>query len=232
MRLSRGKRIGIGASMAGLVAVTAVVVAPGAPARGAPRKVIEGTVPQYASAGAEVADARGSVDFSVALRWRDQAGLSSFDGAVSNPSSPDYGHYLSPAQFRARYSPRSSQVTKVKRWLTSHGFDVTDVSKSRMLVSATGTAGKVDRAFSTSLKVFKSDGQRLRAPAEPVSIPAKLSGDIVGVAGLAEEPAQPLGISADTSPGAPPPAAFRNAGPCSKGSASTSPPVTTVTSPT
>ena len=134
---------------------------------------------------------------------------------MSNPSSPDYGHYLSPAQFRARYSPRSSQVTKVKRWLTSHGFDVTDVSKSRMLVSATGTAGKVDRAFSTSLKVFKSDGQRLRAPAEPVSIPAKLSGDIVGVAGLAEEPAQPLGISADTAPGAPPPAAFRNAGPCS-----------------
>ncbi len=215
MRLSRGRRIGIGASIAGLVAVTAVVVAPGAPARGAPPKVIEGTVPQYANASAEIADARGSVDFSVALRWRDQAGLSSFDGAVSNPSSPDYGHYLSPAQFRARYSPRRSQVGNVKRWLTSHAFDVTDVSKSRMLVSATGTAGKVDRAFSTSLKVFKSDGQRLRAPAEPVSIPAKLSGDIVGVAGLAQEPAQPLGISADTAPGAPPPAAFRNAGPCS-----------------
>jgi hypothetical protein len=51
MRLSRGRRIGIGASMAGLVTVTAVVIAPGAPARRSARKVIEGTVPQYAKAG-------------------------------------------------------------------------------------------------------------------------------------------------------------------------------------
>src|SRR5690242_9755186 len=106
MRFSRGRRIAIGASMAGLVAVTAIVVAPSAPARRAPRKVIEGTVPQYAKAGTEVADARGGVDFSVALKWRNQAGLSSFDRSVSSPASPDYGHYLSPAQFRARYSPR------------------------------------------------------------------------------------------------------------------------------
>jgi subtilase family serine protease len=201
--------------MAGLVAVTAVTVAPGAPARRAPRKVIEGTVPQYAKVGAAVADARGGVDFSVALGWRHARELGSFDRAVSNPSSPAYGNYLSPAQFQARFSPRRAQVANVKRWLTGHGFDVTDVSKSRMLVSATGSAGQVDRAFHTSLEVFKADGQRLRAPADPVSVPAKLSGDVVGIAGLAEEPAVPLGISADTAPGAPPPPAFRNAPPCS-----------------
>jgi subtilase family serine protease len=201
--------------MAGLVAVTAVVIAPGAPARRSARKVIEGTVPQYAKAGAEVADARGSVDFSVALGWRHARALSRFDRAVSNPGSPTYGHYLSPARFRARYSPRRAQVANVKRWLIRHGFDVTDVSTSRMLVSAAGTAGQVDRAFHTSLRVFKADGQRLRAPANSVSVPAKLSGDVVGIAGLAEEPAVPLGISADTAPGAPPPPAFRNAPPCS-----------------
>ena len=58
--------------------------------------------------------------------WRNAADLKAFDAAVSDPSSPSYAHYLSPAQFRDRFSPTAGDVAAVKGFLRQAGFNVGD----------------------------------------------------------------------------------------------------------
>jgi subtilase family serine protease len=198
----------------GLAAPTVVVVAAitlNGSAGAASRKVLRGSVPAYATSAAQVGAARGPVHFDVSLPWRHSRALDRLDEAVSDPASPSYGHYLSPAGFRARFSPTAAQVGRVKRWLGGHGFKVTGVSTSRMLVDAVGSVDEVNRAFHTSVQLYRDRHRTLRAPATPLSVPAKIADEVDGVVGIGEEPYKPLAASPD----APPPPAFRNAPPCS-----------------
>ena len=103
------------------------------------------------------------------LRWRHRRALDALGRAVSDPSSSSYGEYLSPAQFRARFSPRPAAVRRVSRWLAGHGFDITGVSKSRMLVNATGSVGQAERAFAAPIRVYRLHGREAPAPARPLT---------------------------------------------------------------
>ena len=173
----------------GLAAPTAVVVAAIAlngSAGAASRKVLRGSVPAYATADAQIQPARGPVHFDVSLPWRHSRALDRLDQAVSDPASPSYGHYLSPAGFRARFSPTPAHVGRVKSWLRGHGFEVTGVSTSRMLVGAVGSVDEVNHAFRTSLQLYRNRHRTLRAPATPLSVPAQIAADVDGVVGVGE----------------------------------------------
>ena len=203
------RRIAAVALAAPTVVVVAAVSVNGASGASA-RRVFRGSVPPYATASAKVRPAKGAVHFDVSLPWRNSRELDRVDQAVSDPASPSYGHYLSPAAFRARFSPPVAQVDKVKRWLRDNGFAVTGVSTSRMLIDAVGSVGEVNRAFDTSVHLYRDKHQTLRAPATPLSVPATIANDVDGVLGVGEEPYKPL-----STPDAPPPPAFKNAPPCS-----------------
>ena len=87
------------------------------------------------------------VSFSLVLKLRDAAGAQALLRAVSSPGSRSYRHYLTTAQWEARFSPTASQVRSARQWLRSQGFRVGAVSKDRITVSASGTAA---RSASTS----------------------------------------------------------------------------------
>ena len=203
------RRIAAVALAAPTVVVVAAVAVNGASGASA-RRVFRGSVPPYATASAKVRPAKGAVHFDVSLPWRNSRELDRVDQAVSDPASPSYGHYLSPAAFRARFSPPVAQVNEVKHWLGDNGFAVTGVSTSRMLIDAVGSVDEVNRAFDTSVQLYRDKHQTLRAPATPLSVPATIADDVDGVLGVGEEPYKPL-----STPDAPPPPAFKNAPPCS-----------------
>jgi subtilase family serine protease len=200
----RGRTLAVGLVVA---AATVALAAPGgSSAAGAPRKTLAGTVPSWASAARDRGEAQGKVRLAVALRWRHGAALEALDRAVSTPGSSAYAHYLSPSQFRARFSPSSATVARVKTFLRSSGLRVQSVSKSRMLVDAEGSTRNTERAFHTDLRRYRQAGHTLRAAAKPASLPSSVAADVAGVVGLDETLAKPL---------APPPPLFRNAHPCS-----------------
>jgi kumamolisin len=45
---------------------------------------------------------------------------------VTNPASTGFRHYLTPAEFNARYAPSHSDVLAVQRWLQDGGFKLLD----------------------------------------------------------------------------------------------------------
>ena len=200
--------------MAAAIAIAAVAAGAaaqaGAAARPAPTRVLADKASPLAKPSRDRGPARGSIDFSVALRWRHAGELAALDQTVSDPASADYGHYLTPGEFRSRFAPRPAAVERVKRFLRSRGFAIEGVSKGRMLVAATGSVANAERAFRTELRRYAVAGHRLVEAAAPVTIPASLGRSVLGVEGLNQVIAQPLAVAA------PPPPVFRNAKPCSK----------------
>ena len=201
---------------ASALGVSAVVSA-GLPATAATRHPL-GAEPAWARS----ANRRGAVASSdtvalrVVLKTRNRAEANAVADAVSNPKSASYKHYLSAAQYRARFAPTQAAVESVTKWLKAQGLSVGYVPSNRLYVSAVGTAGQASKAFSVHLSKYAVSGKVLRAPDAVASVPAEL-GDIVdGVIGLdqGDQLLHPNTIAA-ADPAAPPSPGFRNAPPCS-----------------
>jgi subtilase family serine protease len=126
------------------------------------------------------------ISFNVALALRHKSAARRLAGAVSNPKSKSYGHYLTARQFNKQFAPTASQVAKVKRFLRGQGLRVTGTAEGNRWISASGTAATIERAFSTSLMRSHYHGRTLRAAARPLSMPATLHGLVMTVLGVSQ----------------------------------------------
>lgn len=202
-----------GATLLGLLAAAG-------PAAAAPqgRHPLSGSTPRWLGHARKLAaaPAAGQVSFGVLLRMRDQAGAASTLQAISDPASASYGHWLSRAEFTARYAPAASDVTAVRGWLQTQGFQVTRTLPSGMLVEASGSVAQVQNTFATTLNSYSYLGAKVRANATqltlPASTPAAVVGAIAGVVGI--DQGSTLKKPADTEPGPAPGARF-GVQPCS-----------------
>src|SRR5580692_2383746 len=168
---------------------------------------------------------KSTVSFDLTLRMRNSAGATRLAKAVSNPRSKQYRHYVTEAQWVARYAPTKAEVSAAKNWLRHEGFKVGAVPGDRLFVAASGPASRVESAFGVSLGMYKVPGQThtLRRYKGTLSIPASMSRTISGAIGISQAvdttsltstPAAPAAAKpSDAEP--PPPAGFRNPQPCS-----------------
>lgn len=127
-------------------------------------------------------------DLLVMLAGRDPGGLTALARSVNEPGSADYHHFLTPAQYAARFAPTRSVAKTVTSWLTSQGLTVTGRDRQNAYLQVRGTAKRIDAAFGTTLGTFRRDGRTVMAPAAPVSVPSSLSGQVAGIVGLNTAP--------------------------------------------
>jgi hypothetical protein len=125
------------------------------------------------------------VRFDVVLAGQDPAGLASEVAAVSTPSSPDYRHYLTSAQFAAAYGPSAAQVQEVSRQLRGLGLTVGTPLAGSALVPVSGAASVVSAALRTPLESVRlPQGDTSYVNTLAPQIPADLSGVVTGMVGL------------------------------------------------
>jgi len=188
--------------------------APGTAAAGS-RQPMDGAQPGWATPANEAGALPQSqrLVFSVWLGWRDQTGLDQTLAALYDPASPSYHRWLSPDQFRARFSPSMSQVLAVSGWLRGQGFTVLEVPENRLFVTAEGSTTQVEQAFQVNENLYRVDGAEVRAPDRDPTVPGTLAPDVRAITGLDGELS--LARPQHTSP-APPPPAGKSVGPCSR----------------
>ena len=92
------------------------------------------------------------------------------------------GAKMTPQQFASQYGPTAAQTQSVVSYLESQGFS--NVKTSTQLVSATGTAAQVAKAFNTSLESFSLGGVAAYVNTKPALVPTSLGGIVSGVLGL------------------------------------------------
>jgi subtilase family serine protease len=144
--------------------------------------------------------ASSPIEFSVDLRLSDSEGAIAFARAVSEPGSPGYRSFLTPAQWERRFSPTQRSLAAVTSWLRSEGASVDGVTTDRMTVEASAPASTVARIFHTSLAEYRLRGRPLRLAAGTLSVPAGLSGLISSVSGVDQKRLKPAALGLPGSP--------------------------------
>ena len=176
--------------------------------------VITGVRPSWATSARDIgpAAATNRVSLRVWLSLRDPGAVAQLVKSVTNPKSPLYGHYLTPAQFNAQYAPTAAHASAVASWLRSTGLQVTSMPSTHRYVAASGSVSQVQRAFGVSLNNYTVGAHTWRAPANNPTVPSSLASTVLTVTGLdtGDHSMHP----ASTKPPAPP-AGFRNSPPFS-----------------
>jgi hypothetical protein len=87
------------------------------------------------------------LNVAVGLPFRDPNGLAAFLRQVSDPTSPLYRHYLTPAQFVATYGPTTEDYQALTAFAQANGLSVTQAFSNNALLRVSGPAGAIERAF-------------------------------------------------------------------------------------
>ena len=119
------------------------------------------------------AQATTTVHFDVMLPLRNKSGLEALAQAQTNPKSPQYHKWLTPAQFGAQFGPSAAAIKSVASYLSSRGFTVKTYLRS---VRVTGTTAQVAQNFGVKLVSAKSeDGTSHIVTNDRFTMPSALS---------------------------------------------------------
>jgi len=110
--------------------------------------------------------------------------LKSYLASLQDSSSPNYRHWLTPAQFGATYGLDQADLDTVEQWLQGHGFKIEKVPQAKNVIEFSGTIGGLETAFHTAIHSFDIDGERHYANVSDPQIPSALAPVVQGVAHL------------------------------------------------
>ncbi|MGA2537988.1 MAG: S53 family peptidase, partial [Terracidiphilus sp.] len=113
-----------------------------------------------------------------------QAAFDKFVAGQYDPHSPDFHHWLEPAQVGELFGPSQTDIQTLSNWLSGHGFTVDAVGKDRMTISFSGTAGQVESTFHTEIHNLGVGGAAHIANMSDPQIPAAIATVVAGVKGL------------------------------------------------
>jgi hypothetical protein len=113
-----------------------------------------------------------------------QAAFDAYVQSEYESGSPNFHHWLTPAQIGQLYGPSQSDIATISAWLTSKGFTVTHVALDRMSIGFSGTAGQVTNAFHTEIHQLSVNGKAHIANMSDPQIPAAISPVVSGLKGL------------------------------------------------
>lgn len=125
------------------------------------------------------------IEIALVQRAQHQSGLDTLLAALTDPRSTQYHHFLTPAEFDARFGPSPMSEAQLAAVLRAAGLLVERPPESTSLLLARGTAASVEQLFGVQLDWYRTaDGEQYYAPRAAPHIPAALSGLISGVLGL------------------------------------------------
>ena len=204
-------RLRIAAAVIGALLVSAIVVGAAGASSSATRTTLVGSRPSWVPAVTRTATVPTNqhIDARVWLAPDNSAQLNSLAQAVSDPSSSQYGQYLTPAQYDTQFAPTAAQVSAVSGWLAGAGLSIVTVGPDNHYVAVSGSAAAINAAFGTQLALYQVNGTQQQAPSSDLTVPSSIASTVLAVTGLST-------FGHETKPadfGAP--AAFVNGTPCS-----------------
>ena len=94
--------------------------------------------------------------------------------AQQNPASPQYGQFLTPAQYDSRFGVSSSSFARTLSWLRGGGARIVSTSGARDFVEISATVSQIDSLFQTSIGRYEARGVHFLANASAPSVLAGL----------------------------------------------------------
>jgi len=129
------------------------------------------------------------VYLTVSLKPRYPSELQAFVDAASNPRSPAFHQWLTPAQVGQQFGASPSTVSAVVSYLKSKGLKINLQAPDNMAILAQGTVAQVQKAFSTTLKTYSGTDLQgstiaFRANSTPLEVPSAWAPQVQAVTGV------------------------------------------------
>ena len=130
------------------------------------------------------ASAEMTVEMVLSRSPEQQAALERLLADQKNPASPEFHHWLTPAEFGQRFGLSKSDIQSITNWLVAQGLRIHYVSPSRTFIGFGGSATAVGQAFGTQVRKYDVHGEaRFSVSSDPL-IPAPLAPVVKAVHGL------------------------------------------------
>ena len=132
------------------------------------------------------------MQIGIGLKAPNSSGEAALERAQQNPASPEYQHFLTPAQFDSRFGVSKTTFSRMLAWLRSGGATVIETSGARNYVEISATVKQVDGLFGTHENRYSAKGTNFLANDSAPSVPAHL--DVLAIVGLntLDRPTTPL----------------------------------------
>jgi subtilase family serine protease len=101
-------------------------------------------------------DPAQTLHLCVTLTAPNPAAIQAFADSVSNPSSPNYGHYLTPKQFGAKFGQSAATFQAVQSYLASNGMKSKLVGDNNLSLTVDCTVAQAETAFNTTINRYLS----------------------------------------------------------------------------
>ena len=120
----------------------------------------------------------------VHLAYPQPSEVDSFLRLVEDPASPEFGHYLTPAQFTAAFAPSTQSYARVRKTLEAAGFRITGTYPDRKVIDVIGDVRHVESFFGTTIGMFEAGRSLAFANVTPARIPRSLRGTVIAASGF------------------------------------------------
>jgi len=119
-------------------------------------RVLRGHVPEASALAQPLGQLPGtnSLRLAISLPLHNSEALNNLLQRLYDPASPDFHHYLTPAQFSEQFGPTAQDYQAVIQFARSNSLAVT-TRDSRMLLDVQGKASDVAKAFHVNLLTYQ-----------------------------------------------------------------------------
>jgi subtilase family serine protease len=99
------------------------------------------------------------LSLTISLPIRNAAELDDLLRQIYDPQSPSFHHYLSVAEFTARFGPTEVDYAAALSFVRANGLTVVDTAENRMVLDVEGSAANIESAFHVALGVYQHPTQ-------------------------------------------------------------------------
>jgi len=148
-----------------LCVVALVLIACAAlPVSAATGQTVGHNTPAYVSTAKNLgaADASQSIDVILWLNPHNRSQLDALAAQLYDRNSPNYRHWLKPAQLAA-FMPTAAELKTVQSFAEAHNLKVVRVGANNFYIRVRGTVGDVQNAFQVKLNNYQVMGKVLRS---------------------------------------------------------------------
>ncbi len=143
-----------------------------------------GTLPNPQILGAEDQSKQISVTFW--LNQHDKAGFDELVRQMYDRNSPNYHHWLTLNEYKARFAPTAGDLAVVRQHLAAHNLRVVASDKLNHYVTARGTVADVQRATGVQLNRVSINSEAHRMPSGQAVISGAAGKLVSAVQGLSD----------------------------------------------
>lgn len=94
------------------------------------------------------------LQLAIGLPLRNQDQLDALLEQLADPASPNYGHYLSPAQFAAEFGPTEEDYQALIQFARENGLVVTGTHSNHLLLDVAGGTTAIEQAMHVKMMVY------------------------------------------------------------------------------